>query len=130
MRIGIIGLILVGFLSCKDQDKKAEFFRNVDVETFQKMLNEQGAQLIDVRTPREYEKGHLEGAVLINYLSGDFKRKAFDKLDRSKPVLVYCAGGGRSLKAAKIYSDAGFTKVYNLMGGFRSWEAKKMKTTQ
>ena len=57
-------------------------------------------------------------------MAADFKEKAFEGLDKSKPVLVYCASGGRSAKSAKIYKEAGFTKVYNLLGGFRAWSAK------
>ena len=59
-------------------------------------------------------------------MEDDFKAKAFKGLDKSKPVLAYCASGGRSAKSAKIYIDAGFTKVYNLLGGFRAWKAENL----
>jgi len=119
--------LFIGFTSCKSQEKKAMIFENVTVEQFQKLIQKSGAQLIDVRTPGEYKKGHLKNALLIDYMANDFKANAFKGLDKSKPVLVYCASGGRSAKSAKIYMDAGFTKVYNLLGGFRAWKAKKLE---
>lgn len=125
-KVVLIGL-LVGFLSCKGQEKKSETFRDVNVEEFQKMIQKKGAQLIDVRTPGEYERGHLKNATLIDYMADDFKAKAFEGLDKSKSVLIYCASGGRSAKSAKIYAEAGFTKVYNLLGGFSAWKAKNLE---
>jgi rhodanese-related sulfurtransferase len=119
--------LFVGFLSCKGQEKKVETFIDVNVEEFQKMIGKNGAQLIDVRTPKEYELGHLKEALLINYMADDFISNAFKGLDKSKPVLIYCASGGRSAKSAKIYKEAGFTKVYNLLGGFRAWKAKNLE---
>jgi rhodanese-related sulfurtransferase len=43
-------------------------------------------------------------------------------LDKNKPVLVYCAAGGRSASAAKDLKKAGFKKVYDLEGGYDAWE--------
>mgnify|MGYP000331623140 CR=1 FL=1 len=119
--------LLIGFLSCKGQEKKSETFMDVNVEEFQKLIEKKGAQLIDVRTPGEYEKGHLKDALLINYMADDFKVKAFEGLNKSTPVLIYCASGGRSAKSAKMYKEAGFEKVYNMLGGFRAWKAKNLE---
>jgi rhodanese-related sulfurtransferase len=127
MKKAVLICLLVGFLSCKGQEKKTEIVIDVHVEEFQKMIGKNGGQLIDVRTPAEYENGHLKDALLINYMADDFKAKAFKGLDKSKPVLIYCASGGRSAKSAKIYKEAGFTKVYNLLGGFRAWSAKNLE---
>lgn len=127
MKKAILICLFLGFLSCKGQEKKAATFIDVNVEEFQKMIEKNGAQLIDVRTPAEYENGHLKDALLINYMASDFKAKAFKNLDKTKPVLVYCASGGRSAKSAKLYKEAGFTKVYNLLGGFRAWKSKDLE---
>lgn len=107
--------------------KKSTSFEDVSVEQFQQLIGKNGAQLIDVRTAEEYENGHLKNALLIDYLAADFKTKAFDGLDKTKPVLVYCASGGRSAKSAKIYKDAGFEKVYNLVGGFKAWSSNNLE---
>jgi rhodanese-related sulfurtransferase len=127
MKKAVFICLFLGFLSCKGQEKKADTFIDVNVEAFQKMIGKNGSQLIDVRTPREYGYGHLKDALLINFMEDDFTNKAFKGLDKSKPVLIYCASGGRSAKSAKLYKEAGFTKVYNLLGGFRAWKAKNLE---
>lgn len=90
------------------------------VETYK---NTQNAQLLDVRTPGEWDAGKLPSSALINYSDPSFA-KNIEKLDKSKPVFVYCAVGGRSAKAAQILNKAGF-KVYNLTGAGYSQLAQK-----
>ena len=87
------------------------------------------AQLVDVRTPEEYAAGHIEGARLINIYDADFTDQ-INKLDKAKPVMVYCAAGSRSGSAAKQMSKMGFKKVYDLAGGMGAWRASGKKTVQ
>ncbi|MBX7226000.1 MAG: rhodanese-like domain-containing protein [Chitinophagales bacterium] len=82
-------------------------------------------QLIDVRTPEEFASGHLQNAVNINFYSSDFKEQ-LEKLDKTKPVMVYCKSGGRSGKAAIILKELGFTIVYNLADGVEGWKNKQL----
>jgi rhodanese-related sulfurtransferase len=56
----------------------------------------------------------------MNYNSDDFASQ-IEKLDKTKPVFVYCKRGGRSAGAAEILKEKGFTKVYNLDGGITAW---------
>ena len=74
--------------------------------------------ILDVRQPKEYEAGHIPGAVLapLPDLTDQMNR-----IDREKPVLVYCAVGGRSRVAAQLLSGQGFKNILNLSGGFNSW---------
>ena len=74
--------------------------------------------ILDVRQPKEYEAGHIPGAVLapLPNLTDHMGR-----IDRQKPVLVYCAVGGRSRVAAQLLSGQGFKNILNLSGGFNSW---------
>jgi sulfur-carrier protein adenylyltransferase/sulfurtransferase len=74
--------------------------------------------ILDVRQPKEYESGHIPGAVLAPLPDlTDF----MDRIDRNKPVFVYCAMGGRSRVAAQLLSGQGFANILNLSGGFNSW---------
>jgi thioredoxin 1 len=77
--------------------------------------------ILDVRTAEEYKEGHLSGATQIDYYGTDFKSQV-SKLDRSKPVFVYCKGGGRSSSSCEILKDLGFKEVYNLQGGITDWK--------
>jgi rhodanese-related sulfurtransferase len=78
-------------------------------------------QVVDVRTPEEYAKGHIAGAKLINFTGPDFAGELAG-LDRNQPYLVPCAGGGRSAKALATFQQLGFKEVFNLDGGFEAWE--------
>lgn len=80
------------------------------------------ANLIDVRTPEEFAAGALPNAVNIDYKAADFKDK-MGQLDKTKPVFLYCAKGGRSADAAAICTEIGFTEVYDMQGGYTAWSA-------
>jgi rhodanese-related sulfurtransferase/rubrerythrin len=74
--------------------------------------------LLDVRQPKEYERGHIPGATLIPIAQLE---ERLGELDPRKPTIAYCAIGGRSRAAASILQDAGFDQSYNLKGGFNAW---------
>lgn len=84
-------------------------------------------QLLDVRQPSEYEKSHLPGARLIPLKELPAK---IPELDRSKPVLVYCAVGGRSRAAAQLLTGKDFSNVSNLSGGIRAWQGATADGTE
>lgn len=81
-------------------------------------LVEQGAHLVDVRTPGEFADGHIEGAVNIpvDQITG-----RFDEIGkRDEPVVVYCRSGARSGRAKRVLEQAGFASVHNL-GAMSRW---------
>ena len=86
-------------------------------------LVEKGYAVIDVRTPEEYEEGHIEGAQNIDVKSGAFVTE-IEKLSKSDTLLVYCRSGRRSLYAAQVMVSFGFQKIYDLEGGFLNWESE------
>ncbi len=93
---------------------------NLSVAEFSSKAAESGVITLDVRTPGEFNEGHVEGAQLIDFQSGNFENK-IATLDKSKTYAVYCRSGSRSGQAVKVMSDAGFTSVYNLDGGVIDW---------
>jgi rhodanese-related sulfurtransferase len=100
------------------------------VDEFSKRLQAVGdIQLIDVRTPQEVSEGHIPGAMNISITAEGFEN-SIDKLDRSRPVYVYCKSGGRSARAAKIMKDLGFKEIYDLDGGITSWMAAGKEVIQ
>lgn len=89
---------------------------------FEQAIQVKGIQLLDVRRPEEFKEGHIKGATLANWQNEEeFKTKAA-KLDKAKPVYVYCLAGVRSNKAATWLTQQGFTKVVNLEGGIEAWK--------
>ena len=98
--------------------------KDVSNEEFQQLMTSlEGALLLDVRTPEEWNEGHLDGAAHADYW-GDEKafEEAMNSIPRDRPVLVYCAGGGRSGLTAKELIAAGHQEVYNLEDGISGWE--------
>jgi rhodanese-related sulfurtransferase len=86
-------------------------------------LVERGYQVIDVRTPEEFEAGHIEGALNINVKAAEFVDE-IQKLSKTDTLLVYCRSGRRSAYAAQVMVSFGFRKIYDLEGGFLNWESE------
>ncbi len=88
-----------------------------------RLVRDEGALLLDVRSFEEFESGHVEGAKLIPH---DQVAARLDEIagllegDRSKPIVVYCRSGKRSKMAKQTLEQAGFTQVVDL-GGMSSW---------
>jgi rhodanese-related sulfurtransferase len=96
-------------------------FQDVKVDEFEKLVNAGKGIILDVRTPKEYAEGHVNGSININYFDKDFNDQV-GKLDSAMPVYVYCHSGGRSSKAMTIMKGQGFTTAYNLIGGYAAWK--------
>lgn len=75
--------------------------------------------LLDVRTPSEYESGHIEDAVLLPL--DQLNEKASEVIpDQEKTYYVYCRSGNRSATAAQLLVDMGYENIYDL-GGISDW---------
>ena len=96
--------------------------QNVNAEKFQQHATAPGVQILDVRTTGEYQNGHIKNALQADWLQQDQFKDRVKYLDKSKPVLVYCASGGRSGKAAQWLAQNGFQQIENLEGGFTQWK--------
>ena len=121
--LSILSIVFL-FLSCSTSSTTLTaqtINKKVSKSEFVELMKKTGAQLIDVRTPREFSNGFIEGAKNIDY-NGDTFEKQMKKLDKTKPVLVYCAAGGRSENAAELLQEWGFKEVYDLEGGYNGWK--------
>ena len=102
----------------------AQTTKNVDAETFKKLIAENKSVLIDLRTSDEINsKGMIKGARQIDFLAKDAE-VIIGKLDKKKTYLIYCAGGGRSGDCAELMQKLGFKEVVNLERGFDDWKRK------
>lgn len=109
----------------KQQSSSTNTDGKVTIAQFEQILGEtSNAQLVDVRTPQEYDNGHLKSAVNINFNSPNFEQQ-IEQLNKSQPVFIYCQAGGRSGKAYKKMKAIGFDKVYDMAGGYGEWSKNK-----
>lgn len=108
---------LSGQSKLKPNDFEAELKKN------------ESKQLVDVRTPREYVQEHLDQAINIDVFATDFDEQ-FAKLDKEKPVFVYCRSGGRSGRASHRLHQMGFKKIIDLDGGILGWKNKGKATVK
>lgn len=76
--------------------------------------------LVDVRTPEEFEAGHIDQALNVNWFDTDFA-KQMEKIGKEETVYVYCKKGGRSAKAAHLLDSLGYKNVIDLTGGFDAY---------
>lgn len=103
--------------------------KEIGRDAFSTLVSAGDVQLVDCRTADEYIAGHMEGAVLIDYKSADFKEKALGMLDKEKGVAVYCRTGRRSRAAGEILAAEGF-KVFSLAGGIVAWKEGGLPVTK
>jgi rhodanese-related sulfurtransferase len=87
------------------------------------MEEEPDCRVLDVRAPGEYRAGHLRSAVNIDVNAPDF-RSRIEQLDRTLPYIVYCKTGVRGARALEILRQAGFSRVYNISGGYNGWSGR------
>lgn len=132
MRFHPIFLTIVSFviLSCNGQTSKkietVETIQTIEAKAFaEKIAATPKPQILDVRTPEEFTAGHIDNAENVNWLGDSFVAGA-EKLDKTKPVFVYCKSGGRSQSAAEKLKELGFTTIYQLQGGILKWDAAGM----
>lgn len=92
----------------------------VSADTAAELAARDDVEVIDVRTPEEFEEGHLEGAARIGIADDDF-RDQLDQLDRGGNYLVYCRTDNRSGQAVTVMREMGFENVWDLDGGVSAW---------
>jgi rhodanese-related sulfurtransferase len=83
--------------------------------------------ILDVRTDREYNEGYIDGCKLVDFQKPDFAQKV-QALNPDQTYLIYCRSGMRSLNAAKMMINFGFTDVYNIVGGIMAWTSCNLPT--
>ncbi len=122
---GMLLFVMVGLNACQSQSSH----ESVEALQFSEMIaSDPNAVLLDVRTPAEYQEGHIKGAKNMDYYQDSFESE-LDKLDKTKPYLVYCTVGGRSGSVANLMVKKGFLHVHDLSGGIDAWESKGLPVT-
>ncbi|MGK0291226.1 MAG: rhodanese-related sulfurtransferase [bacterium] len=103
------------------QNKEQQILPQYAQQLIQKNQNKSGFVILDVRTPYEFQTGHIANAKLLNFYSSNF-RSQLAKLDRNKTYLIYCRSGNRSGRSFRLMKQLGFTKIYDVIGGMIRWK--------
>lgn len=93
--------------------------KDINIEELKKMIME-GALLVDVRSPQEYQEGHLKGAKLIPEYE-IMKTCRYELKDKNAVIILYCSTGSRSKKAQRKLEKIGYQNVYNLYNGIQNF---------
>lgn len=119
-------VLLFAFAGCQQDtgDKKVNV---TATEVKQLIESEKDIVVLDVRTPYEFQEGHLEGALNVDYTSPDFEHE-IAKLDTAATYLLYCKSGNRSGRATAVMKNNNFNNLYNATVGFDALKASGIQT--
>jgi rhodanese-related sulfurtransferase len=123
----LLFVILFGFIlpSCRAQQEQnitALSPRDASV-LIEKHKGDSDFVILDIRTPGEYQSGHLQNAVMIDFYSKSFADE-IGRLDKEKSYLVYCRSGNRSARSMDLFKKLQFQKVYHLSTGINGWNSE------
>ena len=119
-----ISLLLLSVLfvlqSCVQRNTTSGNFERLSVEEFKAFIANPDVQLVDVRTPEEYNAGHIPGSINIDVSKGH--EELAEKLDPERPVALYCRSGRRSETAGWTLEKLFFRNVVDLKEGYNAWQ--------
>lgn len=113
-------IVVVVAMIAMEINKFTRGYKTLTPAGLTQLVNRNNALLIDVSSIQDYEKGHVPGARHVAMSQFDPENKDLAKA-KDLPVAIYCKTGQTSGSAAKRLKKAGFSDVYTLEGGLRSW---------
>lgn len=118
----LLGLVVLLLSACQAQPTAQQLGA---VAFQQKIASTSDPVILDVRTPEEFSRGHIAGAVNLSWADAHFKREV-STLNKSVPVYVYCLSGARSTSAGNYLHQQGFQQVFELKDGLLAWRAASL----
>ena len=123
--IVILLIAISGLTSATGQN----FNKNISISEADQLIRDTTGSIdlviLDVRTPEEFSKEHIKGAINIDFWGKGFM-DAMATHNINRTYLIYCTSGVRSNGAMNKMRKLGFTKLYNMKGGLFGWKAAKM----
>ncbi len=112
---------LIVMLIISEYQRYTRRFNEVSPLEAVNLINNQKAIVVDVRSEKDYQSGHLTNAINIPFQSIASDKKKLEKY-KKKPLIIYCRSGNFSTQACKTLEKNGFETVHNLRGGVMAWE--------
>ena len=104
--------------------ENTQVYEVLSYDDFKNQISNDNVLLFDVRTMDEFNSGHLKGSINIDFYEEKLFDKFFKKVNKSKPIYIYCRSGNRSKKSSEKLKNLGFVKVFDLEGGYKNWIKK------
>ncbi|PCI10839.1 MAG: hypothetical protein COB73_02895 [Flavobacteriaceae bacterium] len=104
----------------------------IEVDEFEGLAKSGKITVVDLRTVQKFAKGHIKGAINVDWKNGHFAKHAIKAITNDKPVAIYSDTGNSGTRAMFVMSALGFHEVYNLKDGLESWKEsnKPLKTIE
>ncbi|WP_440053989.1 rhodanese-like domain-containing protein [Pseudoalteromonas sp. T1lg65] len=120
--LSIIWLVLAAMLVASWFKSKFSAIRQINTQQLTLLVNRQDAQVLDMRTQKEFNQGHIAGSELIK--AEKVKQKDFTGLEKykSKPIILVCNAGMTASAVADNMHKAGYEQVFVLSGGMGAWQ--------
>jgi len=118
----IIFYLFSGFISDSPATEKTRV-RWIGVDQINKIIEEQKPVIVDLRTPAEYERGHISGALNVPIETLRSNRSALD-IYKDNPVLIYCRTINKTHLAIWFLENRGFKSIYALKGGYEAYRLR------
>ncbi|MDA9865681.1 rhodanese-like domain-containing protein [Flavobacteriaceae bacterium] len=104
--------------------ENTQVYEVLSYDDFKNQINNDNVLLFDIRTMDEFNSGHLKGSINIDFYEEKLFDKFFKKVNKSKPIYIYCRSGNRSKKSSEKLKKIGFVKIFDLEGGYKNWIKK------
>ena len=122
-----IFIICLGFvlpsLSAQDSTRIIAVSAKEAADLIDKHVGDSDFAVLDIRTPGEFQAGHLKNAILIDFYSQTFADQ-LSRLDKEKKFLIYCRSGNRSARSLEIFKKLKFQKIYHMANGISTWNSE------
>jgi rhodanese-related sulfurtransferase len=92
-------------------------------ELIEKHRGDSSFVILDIRTPGEYQSGHIENSIMIDFYSKTFAEEV-NRLDKEKIYIVHCRSGNRSTRSMALFKELKFQKIYHLSTGINGWNSE------
>jgi rhodanese-related sulfurtransferase len=123
----IISLVFLGFFLFSPGARSGEQFTAVSPKEASALIEKHKGDsdfiILDIRTPGEYQSGHIEKSIMIDFYSKTYAEEV-NRLDKAKTYLIHCRSGNRSTRSMALFKKLQFEKIYHLSSGINGWNSE------
>ncbi|KXA91290.1 hypothetical protein AKJ57_01860 [candidate division MSBL1 archaeon SCGC-AAA259A05] len=124
----LVVLVVVSLLGLPSGGRSSALYENIRPVEAKELIVSEDPVVLDVRTPDEFEEGHIPGAILVPV--DELRGSTLLEFPEDEEVLCYCRSGHRSSWAAKYLGRQGYVQAYNLSGGILAWKNRGYKVVE